>query len=748
MFELLFSYPARIFSKGEIVFLGAAPVWALWIAIVAAAVGLGLLIMRRTSMPSVRRATIWTLQSLLAALLLTLLWQPALRVSSLKPQQNVVAVMVDDSRSMTTNEGGSTRLDQARQTLDSGLLQKLSDRFQVRLYRSGAGIERVSKTADFKGAQVATRLGDSLKQAAGEAATLPVGAVVVLSDGADNSGGIDAASLAEVRRLRIPVHTIGYGREKFDKDLELTQVELPARTLNGARLAAQVSFRQNGYANRKARLVARSDGKILANREVLLKADGRTQTESLLFAAGNPGPRTIEVAVEGLDGEENAKNNSLRRLVTVETAKPRVLYFEGEPRWDYKFIRRAFEEDKSVDLVSLLRTTPNKVYRQGVANPKELEDGFPAKAEELLAYQGLIIGGVEASYFTPTQQEAIKLFVDRRGGGVLFLGGRTGLADGGYNASQFAEILPVGLPDRKNTFHRDPANTELTPAGRDNLITRLDDSPDKNAEIWKKLPYLANFQELGTPKPGAVVLAEALPTSKGRLPLLVTQNFGRGRVAVLATAGTWRWRMLLDHADTKHATFWQQMLRWLVLDTPSRLSVSTPKTVLSDESQAPLRAELRDKTYLPVSDALVEARMTGPDGVTITVPMEPDPLNEGVYNANWTADKPGSYLAEVTARRGDEDLGKDLVNFRREDGVAENFGLEQNRELLEKLSSETGGHYYKPTEINKLVEEITFSEAGITVRETRDLWNMPIVFLLILLLRGSEWFLRRNWGAV
>jgi hypothetical protein len=190
------------------------------------------------------------------------------------------------------------------------------------------------------------------------------------------------------------------------------------------------------------------------------------------------------------------------------------------------------------------------------------------------------------------------------------------------------------------------------------------------------------------------------------------------------------------------------MLRWLVLDTPSRLSVSTPKTVLSDESQAPLRAELRDKTYLPVSDALVEARMTGPDGVTITVPMEPDPLNEGVYNAQWTADKPGSYLAEVTARRGDEDLGKDLVNFRREDGVAESFGLEQNRELLEKLSSETGGHYYKPAEINKLIEEITFSEAGITVRETRDLWNMPIVFLLILSLRGAEWFLRRNWGAV
>jgi hypothetical protein len=68
--------------------------------------------------------------------------------------------------------------------------------------------------------------------------------------------------------------------------------------------------------------------------------------------------------------------------------------------------------------------------------------------------------------------------------------------------------------------------------------------------------------------------------------------------------------------------------------------------------------------------------------------------------------------------------------------------------LLEKLSSETGGRYWKPQELSKLPGEISYSEAGITVRDTKDLWNMPIIFFLIILLRSSEWLLRRKWGVV
>jgi hypothetical protein len=105
-------------------------------------------------------------------------------------------------------------------------------------------------------------------------------------------------------------------------------------------------------------------------------------------------------------------------------------------------------------------------------------------------------------------------------------------------------------------------------------------------------------------------------------------------------------------------------------------------------------------------------------------------------------------VVEVSAHRGVEDLGRDVITFRRDDGVAENFHVEQNRELLEKLSSETGGKYYKPEDAKKLGKDINYSEAGITVRETRDLWDMPVIFLLLLMLRSGEWLLRRKWGVI
>jgi len=256
-----------------------------------------------------------------------------------------------------------------------------------------------------------------------------------------------------------------------------------------------------------------------------------------------------------------------------------------------------------------------------------------------------------------------------------------------------------------------------------------------------------NFQDAGQPKPGAVVLMDALPTSVGKLPLLTIQNYGRGRTAVYATAGSWRRRMLLPLADKAHEMFYTQLLRWLVNETPRRLMVSTPKQMLNDESSLKLRADVRDKAFLPAADATVEAHILG-DGTTETVEMHPDTLDAGVYTADWTIPKPGSYVVEVTAHRGVEDLGRDVITFRRDDGVAENFHVEQNRELLEKLSSETGGKYYKPEDAKRLGKDINYSEAGITVKETKDLWDMPAIFLLLLMLRSGEWLLRRKWGVI
>jgi uncharacterized membrane protein len=750
MFEFLFKYSPAVFSKGKIVFLTPWPHWLLILGILGAA---GLLywhvIRHRGYLKGLRPIVIWVLQTAMLALLLLLLWHPALSVATLRPQQNMVAVLVDDSHSMGTLENGKTRLAAVKKSLkDDGLLDALSKKFQVRVYSFGKDLQRVNDLSSISTAANATRIGDSLDSLMAESTSIPLGAVVVVSDGADNTGGVDLDTISHIRQQRVPVHTIGVGKEKLTNDVEVLDASVPPRALPESRLNAVVTFRQFGHSRDKGRMVVRDGGKVLASQDITFKGDGLTQTENIVFNAGAAGPRALQFAIDPLPGETNVANDSIMRLVNVSNRKARILYIEGEPRWEYKFIRRALEDDKSVEIVSMVRTTQNKIYRQGIANPAELEGGFPTTAEELFQYDGLVIGSVEATYFTPAQVDLIREFANRRGGGVLFLAGRFTLTEGGWGRSSAAEMFPVRLPSAPPTFVRDFSAPELTAAGKESVICRLEDNAERSAVRWSKMPGVANYQVVGDPKPGAVELLDVIHPDRHKSPLLVIQNYGRGRTAVFATAGSWRWKMLFDHTDTTHSTFWSQLLRWLVSETPGQITASTPRQVLSDETKVHFQVDARNKSYEPVANAQVEAHVLGPAGSAELVKLAPVANQPGIYAVDWDAAPAGSYVSEFIVRNEKGEIGRDMLAFRREDGVAENFHLTQNRELLQKLSEATGGHYYPLDDAGKLARDISYSEAGITAHEMLDLWDMPIVFLLAICLRGGEWLLRRKWGVV
>lgn len=765
MFEFFLKYPRSVYARGQFALLGAWPKWMLVVLILAAAAGLAWLIRSRMAqaVPLIRgwRAwVIWVLQAMLVAVLLVLLWQPAITVAELKPQQNIIAVLVDDSRSMAISEGGVTRQAQAVKALENGVLASLNRSFQTRLYRVDAVAARIDRLTDLEPRAPSTRIGDSLKQLSEETSDLPIGAIVLLSDGADNSGGIDPEAISALRARHIPVHTVGFGLERAEHDVELDDAVVAPRALADSRLAARITLHQRGYAGAGVSLTVRdvstNQARVLASRTIRLGSDGNLQTETLLFNIGSAGARTLQIAAAPLPGEQNLANNILTRVVNVGSSPRRILYVEGEPRWEYKFIRQAEEDDRMVQIVSLDRTSQNKIYRQGIADPKELADGFPSRPDELFVYQGLIIGSVEAGYFTPGQQELIREFVDRRGGGLLLLGGQFALADGGWKASSLTDLLPTTLPTEAGTFHReaDPKNgithttAELAPAGMDSIITRLVDDPAANAARWKTLPYLMDYQDPGTPKPGAAVLANMITPEGRTLPLLTTESFGRGRTAIMATGGSWRWQMSSALGDTAHDLFWQQLLRWLVSDTPGHVAASVPAQMLLDNGTVMLSAEVRDPQYNPAPDARVEAHILGPSGVSALVEMTPVADNPGRFEGTWSAPRAGAYLTEVTAERAGQELGRDVLSFQRMDGVAESFHTEQNRDLLERLATQTGGQYWKPSDLGKLANRIPFSEAGVTMRETKDLWDLPLVLLVLLLLRFSEWWLRRKWGIV
>lgn len=755
MFQFLFKYPSPVFTKGRFVLLSTWPAWLLPVLIAACACGLAMLIRwrQRDAAPKLRswRAwMLWGMQAVFVALILLLLWQPAITVSALSSQQNMIAVVVDDSRSMAiADSNGKTREAAAIDALENGVLSGLQSRFQTRLYRLGSGVKQTDGLMGIAPVESATHIGNGLKQLAAETADLPIGAILLLSDGGENSTGISADALQALQNRRLPVHTVGFGGLERAHDVELEDVSIAPSAVVNARLTATISLKQHGYAGQKATLTIRDGDKTLAVREITLSSNGTLQTEQVFFSAGGAGAKALRFAVVPLAGEENLSNNAITRPVLVSDAKRRILYVEGEPRWEFKFIRRAEEDDPTVQLVSMLRTSENKIYRQGISDPTELADGFPVRPENLFGYSGIIIGSVAADYFTPLQQELLREYVDRRGGGVLFLGGRSALSDGGWSASSLNELLPTFLPSGR-AFQRNSATVELTAEGIDSPITRLLDDPAKNAERWKKLTYLADYQDAGSPKPGSTVLVQ-MKAGNRRLPLLITQNYGHGRTAIMATGGTWRWQMSEPLGDPSHDLFWQQLSRWLVADSPGPVTASIPVRTLMDEGHVQLSAQVRDQEFQPAADARVTAHIMGPEGTNALIDLAPSRDTPGLYQAEWTAEKPGAYLAEVAAETTGSQprqLGRDVVTFQREDGIAENFHTEQNRALLEQLASQTGGRYWEPSNLKNLPRDISYSEAGISVRTTNELWNMPIVFFVLLALPIAEWLLRRKWGVV
>src|SRR5262249_52388697 len=236
-------------------------------------------------------------------------------------------------------------------------------------------------------------------------------------------------------------------------------------------------------------------------------------------------------------------------LIEITNDHPKVLYIEGEPRWEYGKMRFSLSKnEKNLVLVSALRSADSKFYRQGVESGSELTSGFPATAEELFSYQGVIIGSIEANFFSYDQLKFIEQFASKRGGGVLALGGGRSFDAGKYANTPIGDLLPLSLDDRIEEPEMQVVSNykaQLTPRGRTHAITRLNEDRNLSVKAWEELPPISVPEVLTNPKPGASVILEARSVAdKNRsVPLLAEERYGRGRTMALTTNDTWRWRM-------------------------------------------------------------------------------------------------------------------------------------------------------------------------------------------------------------
>ena len=744
MFEFLFKYAREDYARSELIFAGDWPQWLLVLVSVLAVslIGAGLY-GRRSGAAWNHLATVGLLQLAMVAVVIFLLLQPTLTTEKVREGENTVALVLDRSSSMAYG-APTTRFQAAMQSLASVVEDEDAPDFTVRHYELGATAEAVTSFVDSAPTGTATSIADSLRLILEEARFNSLAAIVLSSDGADTGGGPDADELAEIAAFGVPVHTIGVGRSEIPDDVELAEVTLPDRALPGSTVSARVTIQHDGPASARIKVYDGDD--LLQLVPIELGADVNSTTAWVEVDLVDAGPHQLRFSVDGDATEVEMRNNTRAALVDVAKQQYRILYFEGEPRWEYKFLRRAVGNDEDLGLATLLRVSPNKFYRQGIDSPEQLQDGFPTTRDEMFAYDALIIGSVEAASLSEAQQEMIRDFVSERGGSLLMLAGPNGLGNGGWGQSAIADVLPARLPaTATDSFHRKKVPVLLTPQGAGNQILRFSADADENRKAWSELPEVGDYQLTGSLKPAAVTLLNA-STDIGQIPLLMTQPFGRGHAYILATGGTWRWQMSMPLEDQRHETFWRQILRALVSSAPENVSLVADGS--SSDVDISLRAEFRDDAFRPVDDIGVTAVASHENGDTYSITMQPAANESGVFVGKLTPPQSGTWYFEAVAERNGEPMAVSRTSVLHESGEAEHFNFRKNAGLLQRLSEVTGGQYFEADDLSALPDLLRYSSSGITETEYRAVWDAPAAFLLLLLLKASEWLLRRRWSSI
>ncbi len=750
-FEWLFKYPPVVFERGDFSFAALSSASA-WMAIVAATAGGAYLFVLGGRRPLPRRANalLLALRASALALVIFCLLQPVLTVPAVIPRSATIALLVDDSLSMTIPDvRGRPRAEIVRELLssESSFRRALESKFQVRLFSLSG--EELSPSARAP----RTDLGAGLERILAGLPGDSLSAVILLSDGAHNVKRDVTPLLSQFVARRIPIYPLGMGEERIPGDVELVRVNVPRRILLGSSVRADLLLRCGRAAHRRMTVRVIEQGQTLQAQEVECATE--THAISLEFTPREAGIHRYTFLVEPQAPDVIPQNNRLESVVEVRDEPVRVLYIEGEPRWEYGKLRAAVADDERLHLVSVVRTAQGKFYRQGVESGQELIRGFPERPEELFRFHGLILGSVEAGFFTREQLEQMEAFVGRRGGGLLMLGGRRSFSAGGYALTPLADVLPVELR-RPSEISREP-ETEvvtyvpaLTEAGREHPITRLKADRAANERAWRALPPVSVPEVFTRAKPGAIVLLEGVRRSRGgpRPLLLAVHRYGRGLSLAFTPSDSWRWQMQMPLADLSHEAFWKQMLRYLVslAEDPVNLLPDADAYEVGDE--LPFRVEVRDELFRPVREAAVEVTVQTPRGAIERVSLSPSLESEGEYVGVLVVGEPGIYRLRAQAQHHGRQLGQAEAHVIVREPDREYRGAGQNVEFLKWLARETDGRYHPVEDAERLPPELEYSAGEHSILVTRELWDMPITFLLLISLLSLEWALRRRYGVI
>ena len=699
-------------------------------------------------------------------LILFCLLRPVITTIQTSPQETYLGILIDDSQSMSIDDldGGQTRASGIEDLLfEGGLIEELSESFQIRTFRFDKETQRIAGAGDLIEGGTASSIDQAINYVDDQLSGLRLGGLVLFSDGADNSSDSDPLVTAQDLGARqIPIFTVGVGQEFIPQDIGIVDVSSAKTVLEGSVFTVQAGIAHQGFEGQEIEISVRDGEEVVASEIVTLGVAGTTRRYELEVSPERPELIVYDLQVEFQPGEIIEQNNNYSFLVdNSEKAALDILYVEGHPRNEYKFIRRAIQSDKSLRLATYLQTGPEKYYRQGIDSATELSRGFPSTKEELYRYEAIILGDIEENFFNTDQLQMIDDFVAERGGGFLM----SGMVDEEFIGTPVADILPLTLIEEnflpghlRGGIRRGDHPTgelfypRLTGNGEFSPILRLSGEDNENADLWRLLPELQGVFVTGRIKPGATVLMEhpVLQYQNQLLPIIAQQRYGSGRSMSVNTASTWRWQMMLPSDDQSHEILWRQILRWLTSSSPERINIEFDREFYNVGDEVNVTVVVLNDQYEPDNDATLWMQTTTPDDEVTDMPMEWDIEEEGVYRANFIVEEEGVFnlLVDVASAAADAEVesSEKRAAFVVTPSLREFNDAGMDAGLLGRIAGASGGSYFNLSEVDGLTESVEFTPNAYSREVQIDLWDKPWLLALLISLLSVDWASRRLKG--
>jgi hypothetical protein len=600
-----------------------------------------------------------------------------------------------------------------------------------------------------------SRLGTGVRQVLTELRGVAPTGILLLTEGQTTDGEGLAKAAEFSARKGVPLYTIGLGDPDPARDLELADLLVDDVVFVDDLVRFQAKLLSRGFAGQevtihlKQRLGGTADPnatKELESIQVPAPADGQPKRIEITHRPKETGDITYIIEIDPQERELQTENNRIERTILVSKEKLKVLLVDGEPRYEYRYLKNFLErQTETIELNVILQSAdPEYAGEDKFALPT-----FPASKDDLFRYDVVLLGDVDPSFLSLSQMNHLAEFVIEKGGGIIFIAGEV-FNPLAYKRTPLETLLPIDLADARNPTavgnSIDAFRPGLTDEGRRSPIFRFGDDEVTSAQIWQNLPELYWFFEAPRKKPAAFVLAEhqTLQGTEGKLPIIAYQFVGAGKAMFNAVDDTWRWRLRVG--DRYFGRFWIQTIRFLArskLLGQKQAEITTDRRRYQRGQPVQLHVRFPNPGLAPPSGELfvqVERKGHGPRRLA----LKAAPNARNVFEGALPQSQEGDYEIRLLPPPVLEGAIP-TASFRIEPPASEFEHVPMNEPELVRAAARSGGKFYTPIATAAFLTDLPKSQkVPLDTDPPIPIWNTWPILALFLLLLTAEWVLRKR----